>query len=303
MSSSSSPSEAPASSLAGKTIGFIGAGNMAQAIVRGLLARGSCRAEQVSVASPSGAAALRGAGVACSDDNAAVARASDVIVLAVKPFKVWDALQPLRGASLRPGCIVISVASGVSTDVLLDMFSALGHAGAAAPFVLRVMPNTPAQVLAGAAGCCAGRGCGPAQRAVARELFEAVGRVQDVEEKHMDAVCGLSGSGPAFVMLFIEALADGAVASGLPRPMAMALALQLVRGAAAMAQETGVHPGALKDAVASPGGTTIAGIHELEKGAFRGAVMSAVVAASAKSEQIGASERAKWQALGLGSLR
>ena len=153
------------------------------------------------------------------------------------------------------------------------------------------MPNTPAQVLAGASAMCPGSRTERADLALVRELFEAVGIVQAVEEKHMDAVTGLSGSGPAYVMLFIEALADGAVMSGLPRPMAMALALQLVRGAAQMAQQTGQHPGALKDAVASPGGTTIAGIHALEVGAFRGSVMSAVVAASRRAAELGAVER------------
>ena len=321
------PSAAAAATLLGdRTVGFIGAGNMASALVQGLLARGLCAPAQLRVASPSGPSrALQALGVHCGTDNRAVAAASDVLVLAVKPFKLAEVVAALapQGAdapgAFKAGCVIVSVASGVSTRQLDAMLAKAGYfADAAAaglagsygpagwailnpaahvarcpcPRVLRVMPNTPAQVLAGASAMCPGARTLPADLALVRELFEAVGVVQQVEEKHMDAVTGLSGSGPAYVMLFIEALADGAVMSGLPRPMAMALALQLVKGAAQMAQQTGLHPGALKDAVASPGGTTIAGIHALEVGAFRGSVMSAVVAASRRAAELGAAERA-----------
>jgi pyrroline-5-carboxylate reductase len=311
----------PPSLLGARSVGFIGAGNMATALVQGLLARGLCAPAQLRVSSPSGPSrALQALGVHCGTDNRAVAAASDVLVLAVKPFKLAEVVAALAAApagaagAFRPGCVLVSIASGVSTSTLQAMLAKAGYfADAAAvqqakiydtfaanayvarnpcPRVLRVMPNTPAQVLAGASAMCPGARSERADLALVRELFEAVGAVQQVEEKHMDAVTGLSGSGPAYVMLFIEALADGAVMSGLPRPMAMALALQLVKGAAQMAQQTGQHPGALKDAVASPGGTTIAGIHALEVGAFRGSVMSAVVAASRRATELGAAERA-----------
>jgi len=280
-----------------KTVGFIGAGNMASAIIKGVLTRGVCTAEKIFVSSPSGPGAhLQSLGVNCfKDNNKAVVEASDVIVLAVKPFKIYEALQTLSGAKVRSGCILVSVASGVSLDLIQRMLVDINLNPL--PDIFRVMPNTPAQVMVGAAGMCTLQGVAEEKRAVVRELFEAVGKVQAVEEKHMDAVCGLSGSGPAFVMLFIEALADGAVASGLPRPAAMALALQLVKGAATMAQETGLHPGVLKDAVASPGGTTIAGIHALEVGSFRGSVMSAVINASKKSAELGEIEEKKVGAL------
>jgi len=320
------PAAAGASLLGARSVGFIGAGNMATALVQGLLARGVCAPAQLRVASPSGpSAALRALGVGCGSDNRAVAAASDVLVLAVKPFKLAEVVAAL-GASedkgvagaFKPGCVIVSIASGVSTTQLEAMLKKAGYyantvefpmagglwsikdqvvLGSAwlarnpCPRVLRVMPNTPAQVLAGASALCPGARSSREDLALVRELFEAVGAVAAVEEKHMDGVTGLSGSGPAYVMLFIEALADGGVASGLPRPTAMALALQLVKGAAQMAQQTGQHPGALKDAVASPGGTTIAGVHALEVGAFRGTVMSAVVAASKRAAELGAAER------------
>lgn len=290
----------PGVSLGDRCVGFIGAGNMAAALVSGLLARGVCAPGALFVSSPSGpSAALRALGVRCGSDNRAVAAACDVLVLAVKPFKLAEVvagLAPRDGqGAFRPDCVLVSIASGVSTRQLDAMLASAGYGGAGAPpcpRVMRVMPNTPAQVLAGASALCPGARSSAADVALVRMLFEAVGAVTAVEEKHMDAVTGLSGSGPAYVMLFIEALADGGVASGLPRPMAMALALQLVKGAAQMAQQTGQHPGALKDAVASPGGTTIAGIHALELGAFRGSVMSAVVAASRRATELGAAENA-----------
>lgn len=148
------------------------------------------------------------------------------------------------------------------------------------------MPNTPSQVLQGASAMCSNSYVRTEEINIVKTLFEAVGIVEMVKESHLDAVTGLSGSGPAYVCMFIEALADGGVASGLPRTVAMSLAVQLVKGAATMVQVTGQHPGALKDAVASPGGTTIAGIHALERGAFRGTVMNGVVAATERSIQL-----------------
>ena len=283
-----------------KNVGFIGAGNMSSALIKGIITRGVCKPTNIFVSSPSGPGLhLQNLGVNCTKDNKFVFESSDVIVLAVKPFKIYEALQTLTGSTPRKECIIISVASGVSLDLIQNMITNLNLQtnGNPLPDIFRVMPNTPAQVLVGASGMCTFSTVDETKRALVRELFEAVGKVQAVEEKHMDAVCGLSGSGPAFVMLFIEALADGAVASGLPRPAAMSLALQLVKGAATMAQETGLHPGVLKDAVASPGGTTIAGIHALEVGGFRGSVMSAVINASKRSAELGEIEDKKVGAL------
>jgi len=283
-----------------KNVGFIGAGNMSSALIKGIIQRGVCNLANIFVSSPSGPGLLlQNLGVNCTKDNKFVFESSDVIVLAVKPFKIYEALQTLSGSTPRKECIIISVASGVSLDLIQNMITNLNLQtnGNPLPAIFRVMPNTPAQVLVGASGMCTFSTVDETKRALVRELFEAVGKVQAVEEKHMDAVCGLSGSGPAFVMLFIEALADGAVASGLPRPAAMSLALQVVKGAATMAQETGLHPGVLKDAVASPGGTTIAGIHALEVGGFRGSVMSAVINASKRSAELGEIEDKKVGAL------
>ncbi len=155
--------------------------------------------------------------------------------------------------------------------------------------VVRAMPNTPSALGAGAAGLCKGRFVSAKQMELAQRIFETVGRVVVVDEKHMDAVTGLSASGPAYIYIIIEALAEAGVKVGLPRDTATQLAAQTVLGGAKMVLETGQHPGALKDQVTSPGGTTIEGIHELEKGKLRATVMSAVRAATEKSKKLGQS--------------
>ena len=204
---------------------------------------------------------------------------ADVVLLAVKPHIVETALAPLREV-LAPQQILVSVAAGISLSRLEACFDA------PVP-VVRAMPNTPALVGMGATAICAGSHVRAAELDVARAIFESVGLCVEADEKWFEAVTGLSGSGPAYVFLFIEALADGGVRAGLPRDVALQLAAQTVMGSAQMVLETGKHPGALKDQVASPGGTTIAAIHALENGAFRGTVMDAVVASATRSRELG----------------
>lgn len=176
--------------------------------------------------------------------------------------------------------LLISIAAGIT----LAAIEAKVHTSVR---VVRVMPNTPSLVGQGATAIALGKYASREDEAFALELFNAVGSAYAVEEKVLDAVTGLSGSGPAYVFLFIEALADGGVRAGLPRAVALALAVQTVKGAATMVQETGVHPGELKDRVTSPGGTTITGVHALERGGFRGTVMDAVMEASKRSAELG----------------
>ncbi len=211
-------------------------------------------------------------------DEASQVGQAQVILLAVKPQVLAAALEPLR--ELGREHTVISIAAGVTTAAIESCF-------ANEVPVVRVMPNTPALVNRAASAIAPGRFARAEQLEIARAIFGAVGVVVDASEKDLDAVTGLSGSGPAFVYAFIEALADGGVRAGLGREVALKLAAQTVLGSAQMVLETGKHPGELKDMVASPGGTTIAGLHALEQKAFRGTVMDAVVAAAQKSRELG----------------
>jgi pyrroline-5-carboxylate reductase len=271
--------------LDGLRIGFLGAGAMGEALAGGLVAAG-VPADRVRAADPDPArrAALeRALGVATDEDNAALVRASDVVVLALKPALVARVLGALRkelGAELgRP--LWVSIAAGVS----LAKLAAELPAGAR---VVRAMPNTPSLVRAGATAFAANAAATPADRAVAHALFESVGLVWEApDEGLLDAVTGLSGSGPAYVFVFLEALADAGVRAGLPRDAAHRLACQTVLGSARLALESGLHPGQLKDRVTSPGGTTIAGLARLEAGGLRAAVLDAVEAATRRSRELG----------------
>jgi pyrroline-5-carboxylate reductase len=206
-------------------------------------------------------------------------KGANVLILATKPDQVAAALAEIK-AAFTGKHLLISIAAGVT----LAKLEAALPVGAR---VIRVMPNTPALVGAGAAGFALGKSATPADAELAKKLLSAVGIAVQVKESLLDAVTGLSGSGPAYVYQFIEALSDGGVAAGLPRDIATQLAAQTVLGSAQMVLTTGQHPGALKDQVTSPGGTTIEGLHELEKGKLRGTVMSAVRAATEKSKKLG----------------
>ncbi|BCM90389.1 pyrroline-5-carboxylate reductase [Abditibacteriota bacterium] len=264
------------------TLSFIGAGAMGEALSRGLIAAGTYAPSDlvlfdVDTARVQTLAQSLGARAASSVEDAV--QGADVVLLAVKPQMVETALAPVREA-LTPQQTLVSIAAGVSTKRLEACF--------VAPIpVVRVMPNTPALVGAAATAVCAGAHATTENLDKARAIFAAVGLCVQADEKLLDAVTGLSGSGPAYVFLFIEALADGGVRAGLARDVALQLAAQTVLGSAQMVLETGKHPGVLKDQVASPGGTTIAGLHALENGAFRGTVMDAVLAATNRSRELG----------------
>lgn len=265
--------------LADTKLGFIGVGNMGSAIIRGLVGGGHVPRENLVFSDPDPArqTQMAGLGVEAALDNAEVMH-SPVVVLAVKPQILPAVLAGVKEFA-RPWHLIISIAAGVSLKVLEETFPASR--------VIRVMPNAPTLVSAGMAALAPGRGVTPDDLALALELFQAVGQAVVVEEKLMDAVTGLSGSGPAFVAVFIEALADGGVKMGLPRPLAHTMAVQTVLGTAKLCLEEDLHPGRLKDMVTSPGGTTIAGIHALESGGFRGLVMDAVSAAAVRSKELG----------------
>ena len=271
----------PGMMLKGKTIAIIGAGNMAEAIVSGLLKKGLVRAGQICATDVDAqrlAHFRKTFKVRVSHDNRKSAESSDIVMLAVKPQvmnEVFGGLDLSSGASQ----LVITVAAGVSIATIISGL----HPAAR---VVRAMPNTPAVVLEGVTALAGGPGVTAQQLKTARAVFEAMGQVVVVDESHLDAVTGLSGGGPAYVYLFIEALADGGVKMGLSRSHAQLLAAQTVLGAAKMVIETKQHPGVLKDQVASPGGTTIAGLHQLEEGLLRGTVISAVESATLRCQEL-----------------
>jgi pyrroline-5-carboxylate reductase len=269
--------------LEGRRIGFIGCGAMARALAGGLRA-GGVAASDIAASDPDPAQRVqfeKDTGVATGTDNAETVSASDAVVLAVKPGIVGPVLSQLSGAPDRGRPLWISIAAGVSLARIEEHLPADAR-------VVRAMPNTPALVGTGATALCANAAASDADRSLARALFEAVGVVWEApREELMDAVTGLSGSGPAYVFLMLEALGDAGVRQGLPRDAAYQLAFQTVRGAAQLAQESGLHPATLKDQVTSPGGTTIAGLAELERGGFRAALQAAVAAATARSRELG----------------
>jgi pyrroline-5-carboxylate reductase len=272
-----------AARMTGRTIGFVGGGNMAGALVRGLLQSGTVTPDQIraSDVKEERLAELHDKyGIQTTADNEELARWADVVVIAVKPQIVDRILAPIASA-LHESDLVVSIAAGVPIEAL----EARLPKGAR---VVRAMPNTAAIALAAATAIAPGAHATAADVEVARALFEAVGRCVVLDETLLDAVTGLSGSGPAYVMVMIEALADGGVKVGLGRDTALLLAAQTVYGAAKLQLETGEHPGRLKDMVTSPGGTAIAGLHTLEAGGLRRTLIDAVEAASTRSAELGA---------------
>jgi len=273
-----SMTEAGKGRLQAVKVGFIGAGAMGGAIIRGLLA-GAVARENLIYYDPDPARQKQMAelGVEAASDLATVMQAQ-VVVLAVKPQVMNAVLESIRKYAGR-GNLIISIAAGVTLKTL--------EAALPESRMIRTMPNTPTIVGAGMAALSPGSRATPEDVSLALEIFAAVGRAVVVEERLLDAVTGLSGSGPAYVAVFIEALTDGGVKMGLPRNLALLLATQTVIGAARLCLEGEMAPGALKDLVTSPGGTTIAGLHILEEGSFRGLVMSAVEAATLRSKELG----------------
>jgi pyrroline-5-carboxylate reductase len=264
------------------TIGFLGAGKMATALAKGFIRAGLVTAKQVLASDPSAAATALFAqevGAKTTSFNPDVAKFAQVLILAVKPDHIAAVLADIR-PHFSEQHLLISIAAGVT---LAKLEEGLGTGTRA----VRVMANTPALIGESATAFAMGKSAQRDDADLTQKLFSAVGLTFQLKESLLDAVTGLSGSGPAYVYLFIEALSDGGVAAGLPRDIATRLAAQTVLGSAKMLLETGEHPGVLKDMVTSPGGTTIEGLHELEKGKLRASVISAVRAASEKSKRLG----------------
>ncbi len=263
-------------------IGFLGAGNMAGALISGLLVSKVVSSAGVR-ASDSRAARLTELatthGIETHSSNVDLVNWANVLVLSVKP-QVIPAILSECGNLVGEEHLVISIAAGVSIRTLE---AGLGSGAR----VVRAMPNTPALALSGATAISGGARASSMDLETARRLFDAVGRTVVLDETHLDAVTGLSGSGPAYVMLVIESLADGGVKMGLPRDVAVLLAAQTVYGSAKLLLETGEHPAKLKDMVTSPGGTTIAGLAALERGGLRSTFIDAVEKAAHRSAELG----------------
>jgi pyrroline-5-carboxylate reductase len=266
-----------------KSVAILGAGTMGQAILGGLVKAGHPKRRLTATTRTRAAAqsVARAWGIRVATDNLAAAQGADVVVLALKPMTVAPVCRALAEAKvLKRGALVISIAAGVKIEAISGI---LGPQVA----IIRAMPNTPCAIGKGLTVLSAGAKAKESHLALARKLFLPLGRVLELEEKHMDTVTGLSASGPAFVFVMIEALADGGVARGLPRLVAIEMAAQMVFGAAAMVLESGRHPAALKDDVTTPAGCTIAGILALEDGRIRSVLSRAVEVASVRAGELG----------------
>jgi pyrroline-5-carboxylate reductase len=270
--------------LGGKVVGFIGAGNMGEVLIRGLIQSGKVQKSDIiaSDVSQDRLSYISSTyGIRTTVSNVEVVESASIIMIAVKPQNIDDLLDELSHSS-HEGHLFISIAAGITTDKLA---AKMHHQSG----IIRVMPNAPASVLAGIAALYPGRNISPEDLQRAVSIFECVGKAVVIKnEALMDVVTGLSGSGPAFVFLMIESLSDAGVQLGISRRESSILAAQTVFGAAKMLIETGRHPSELKDVVATPGGTTFAGLKMLEKGNFRSTVMDAVEAATARSRELGA---------------
>jgi pyrroline-5-carboxylate reductase len=265
-----------------KKIAFLGGGNMAEALLRGLIAAGASKPDRILAADISSdrlAHLQKTYGIIACRSNLEAAQAAEIIILSVKPQVIERVLGEIT-AAVDGKKLIISIAAGVT---IAKIEKSLNEGSR----VVRVMPNTPALVLAAAAALAAGRNATNEDLALAQGIFNSVGRAVIVEEKLMDAVTGISGSGPAYMFMILDALSDAGVKAGLPRPVALELAAQTMYGAAKMVLETKEHPGRLRDMVTSPGGTTIEGLHALEKGKLRATLMNAVEAATARSKELG----------------
>lgn len=263
-------------------IGFLGAGQMAIAMAKGWLAAGLLVPERCRASDPSPEARQRfqqATGIAVTAENRAIVQCSDVLIVAVKPQTMPVLMDEIR-SDLREKHLIVSIMAGISIARLTEHLHGSYR-------IVRVMPNTPCLIGCSATGMALGPTASNEDANLVERLFNAVGEAFVLPEHTLDAVTGLSGSGPAFVYVMIEALADGGVRMGLPREVATALATQTVLGAARMVKETKLHTGVLKDSVTSPGGTTIAGLHALEKGGIRAAIMDAVEAATHRSTELG----------------
>ncbi|WP_433965534.1 pyrroline-5-carboxylate reductase [Tunturiibacter gelidiferens] len=271
----------PAPVMPGLRVAVLGAGKMGGILLQAFLKNNLLATEQIfaTVQHAERAQALSAQfGVEVTTDNLAAAQQADVILLGVKPTQVPALIEEIRPA-LTPKKTVLSFAASVKTRSIED--------GAGCELaVIRAMPNTPAMLAAGITALCCGRFVSAEQMAMAQKIFQTVGRTVVVDEKHMDAVTGLSGSGPAFLYIIIEALAEAGVNVGLPRDVATLLAAQTTLGSARMVLETGYHPALLKDAVTTPAGCTVDGILELEEGGLRVTLIKAVKRATQRAKEL-----------------
>ncbi len=265
-----------------KRIGFVGAGNMAEALVKGLLTSGVFAKDQIILSDVIQERLHHMSslyGVKTTLKNREVVKYSDLIVLATKPNMIGRVISEIKGI-LTSKNVIVSIAAGIATSFISQTIKRRVK-------IVRIMPNTPALVLAGASVLYFNPLINQKEKDRIKIIFESVGTVDVVEnEDLLDAVTGLSGSGPAYVAIFIEALSNGGVKMGLSKNLALRLSAQTVYGTAKMVLEGGLHPAEFKDKVSSPGGTTIEGIHELEVGGFRGSVISAVQAATRRSREL-----------------
>lgn len=273
--------QVPAPAMPGVRVAILGTGKMGGILLQAFLKNNLVASDQIfaTVHHPDRAQALSAQfGVEVTTDNLAAARQADVILLGVKPVQVPGVIEQIKPA-LSAKKLVLSFAASVRTRSIED--------GAGCELgVIRAMPNTPAMLAAGVTALCAGRFVAAEQMAVAQKIFHTVGRTVVVDEKHMDAVTGLSGSGPAFLYIIIEALAEAGVNVGLPRDIATLLAAQTTLGSARMVLETGYHPALLKDAVTTPAGCTVDGILELEEGGLRVTLIKAVKRATQRAKEL-----------------
>lgn len=263
------------------TIGFIGLGNMAKAMIGGIVSKGL-----YSTADIMGSAGTEATcdtvsaefGIKTTTDNAEVASKADILVLAIKP-QMFDKVLPPIASKVKEDTIILSIAAGKTTEAIAAIFGD--------KHIVRVMPNTPALVGEGASAVCGGKNATPSDVAKVMEICESFGTAEELPENMIDAFCAIAGSSPAYVFMYMEALADAGVKAGLPRDKAYKAAAQSTLGSAKLMLETGKHPGVLKDMVCSPGGTTIEAVQVLEDMGFRSAVMDAVEACVDKAKSLG----------------
>jgi len=272
--------------LKNKKLGFIGGGNMAEAMIKGLLSASFIEAKNIFVSEPSEAkrdtlhAEYK---IKVSADNRELVKKCDILILAVKPQIFQEVLVDICSL-VDSDKLVISIAAGVPISIIDDALRGDKNKKFS---IVRTMPNTPALVQEGVTAIASGKHVNKTDVKIAHRIFEAVGRTVDVEEDQLDAVTGLSGSGPAYIFMLIEALSDAGVKMGLSREVSTTLTIQTVLGSAKLARESGKHPGELKDMVTSPGGTTISGLHALEEGSLRTTLMNAVEDATLRSRELG----------------
>jgi len=271
--------------LKNKKIGFIGGGNMAEAIIKGMLSSSTISGSNIFVSEPNKSRQkflISEYKIKVMKDNLDLVKKTDVLIVAVKPQIIRQVLKDVT-EHINEKKLVISVAAGVPIS---QIEKALSNSKKKKLSIVRTMPNTPSVVQEGVTAITAGKGVGKSDLKISHEIFQSVGRTVEVPEDQIDAVTGLSGSGPAYIFMIIEALSDAGVKMGLSRNVANELTIQTVLGSALLVRETGTSPGELKNRVTSPGGTTIAGLHALEKGSLRATLMNAVEKATLRSKEL-----------------